>query len=268
MGKQKRSKNTYQKINTLFKRDANGVIMLNDSFTEPEFEYLAGLKWRAEEKIDGTNMRIEVFPQTVYDLDVDEKFGQLKVLGVEYNVRIAGKTDNAQIPKQLLEHMQKKFTNNKIYESLGLKEYISVDEFAEHGWLTDGHPDATLPPMYTIYGEGYGEGIQSGGWYISGGVDFIVFDVKVNNIYLKTDSRDEIARKLGADVVPFIGDFTIYEAINYVMKGFRSRVAQHPEVKMAEGLVLRTKLGLCNRRGERLIVKIKYEDFQKYKHKL
>ena len=95
-----------------------------------------------------------------------------------------------------------------------------------------------------------------------------MFDVKVNNMYLKTDSRDEIAKKLGADVVPFIGDFTIYEAINYVMHGFRSRIAQHPEVKMAEGLVLRTKLGLRNRRGERLIVKIKYEDFQKYKHRL
>ena len=261
MGKQKRSKNTYQKINTLFRRDADGIIMPNESFTEPEFEYLAGLKWRAEEKIDGTNMRIEVAPHPI-----DSDFGSL--LGVEYLVRFAGKTDNAQIPKQLLEHMQTKFTDDKIYESLGLKKFISVDEFAEHGWLTNGRPDATLPPMYTIYGEGYGEGIQSGGWYISDGVDFIVFDVKVNNMYLKTDSRDEIAKKLGADVVPFIGDFTIYEAINYVMHGFRSRIAQHPEVKMAEGLVLRTKLGLRNRRGERLIVKIKYEDFQKYKHRL
>jgi hypothetical protein len=34
---------------------------------------------------------------------------------------------------------------------------------------------------------------------------------------------------------------------------------------MAEGLVLRTDLGLRNRMGKRLIVKIKYEDFQKYR---
>lgn len=43
MGKQKRSKNTYQKINTLFRRDADGIIMPNESFTEPEVEYLAEL---------------------------------------------------------------------------------------------------------------------------------------------------------------------------------------------------------------------------------
>ena len=30
--------------------------------------------------------------------------------------------------------------------------------------------------------------------------------------------------------------------------------------------MLRTDLGLRNRRGERLIVKIKYEDFQKYRN--
>ena len=34
---------------------------------------------------------------------------------------------------------------------------------------------------------------------------------------------------------------------------------------MAEGLVLRTDLGLRNRMGKRLIVKVKYEDFQKYR---
>jgi hypothetical protein len=35
---------------------------------------------------------------------------------------------------------------------------------------------------------------------------------------------------------------------------------------MAEGLVLRTDLGLRNRMGNRLIVKVKYEDFQKYRN--
>ena len=59
--------------------------------------------------------------------------------------------------------------------------------------------------------------------------------------------------------------FTLDEAIDYVRKGFRSEVAENPDAKMAEGLVLRTDLGLCDRMGERLIVKIKYEDFQKYR---
>lgn len=258
MGKQKRSENTYQKINTIFMRDAKNVIMPYESFTEPEFEYLRGLKWRAEEKIDGTNMRIEVTKVPVWDGGIEGR----TINGVEFKVRIAGKTDNAQIPKNLLKHMQEKYPNEKVLAALGLKEFIPVEEWEnEHNWLTYEQ----IPNIYTIYGEGYGEDIQSGGWYIKGGNEFIVFDVKVNDIYLKTDARDEIATKLGAPIVPFIGYFTLDEAIVFVRKGFRSRVAQNPDAKMAEGLVLRTDLGLRNRMGNRLIVKIKYEDFQKYR---
>lgn len=258
MGKQKRSENTYQKINTIFMRDAKNVIMPYESFTEPEFEYLRGLKWRAEEKIDGTNMRIEVTKVPVWDGGIEGRM----INGVEFKVRIAGKTDNAQIPKNLLKHMQEKYPNEKVLAALGLKEFIPVEEWEnEHNWLTYEQ----IPNIYTIYGEGYGDGIQSGGWYIKGGNEFIVFDVKVNDIYLKTDARDEIATKLGAPIVPFIGYFTLDEAIAFVRKGFRSQVAQNPDAKMAEGLVLRTDLGLRNRMGNRLIVKIKYEDFQKYR---
>lgn len=258
MGKQKRSENTYQKINTIFMRDAKNVIMPYEPFVEPEFEYLRGLKWRAEEKIDGTNMRIEVTKEEVLDYTIDPSV----LKGVKFNIRIAGKTDNAQIPKNLLKHMQEKYTNEKILGALGLKEFIPVSEWkSNYNW--DDY--SKIPAIYTIYGEGYGEGIQSGGWYIKGGNEFIVFDVKVNDIYLKTEARDEIATKLGAPIVPFKGYFTLDEAIDYVRKGFRSVVAESPEVKMAEGLVLRTDLGLRNRMGNRLIVKIKYEDFQKYR---
>lgn len=258
MGKQKRSENTYQKINTIFLRDANNVIMPYERFTEPEFEYLRHNKWQASEKIDGTNMRIEVTKEEVLDYTMDPSV----LKGVKFNIRIAGKTDNAQIPKNLLKHMQEKYTNKKILGALGLKEFIPVSEWKSmYNW--DDY--SKIPAIYTIYGEGYGEGIQSGGWYIKGGNEFIVFDVKVNDIYLKTEARDEIATKLGAPIVPFKGYFTLDEAIDYVRKGFRSVVAESPEVKMAEGLVLRTDLGLRNRMGNRLIVKIKYEDFQKYR---
>ena len=192
MGKQKRSPNTYQKINTIFKRDAKNIIMPYEQFTEPEFEYLRNLKWRGEEKLDGTNMRIEVKPDFVYNQEYENNVDLVEtdeLLGVKFSIRIAGKTDNAQIPKNLLKHMQEKYTNEKIYACLGLKEYIPVDEWAEHKWVDEsGNPNVAAVPMYTIYGEGYGEGIQSGGWYIKGGNEFSVFDVKVNGIYLKTEA--------------------------------------------------------------------------------
>jgi hypothetical protein len=258
MGNQKRSENTYQKINTIFMRDAKNVIMPYDEFTEPEFEYLRGLKWRGEEKIDGTNMRIEVTKSEVWD---DPMEGS-KLEGVAFTVRIAGKTDNAQIPKNLLKHMQEKYPDEKVLASLGLKRFIPVEEWElEHNWLSYDQ----IPNIYTIYGEGYGLGIQKGGNYIKNGNEFIVFDVKVNDIYLKTDARDSIAEKLGAPIVPFMGYFTLDEAIDFVRKGFKSTIAENPDY-MAEGLVLRTELGLRNRMGKRLIVKVKYEDFQKYRN--
>ena len=265
MGKQKRSENTYQKINTIFMRDAKNVIMPYEPFVEPEFEYLRGLKWRGECKIDGTNMRIEVTKEPVFDGN-----GTLGTFeGVKFNVRIAGKTDNAQIPKNLLKHIQEKYPNEKVFAALGLKEFIPIEEWVEHKWVnSDGvtpNYDA-IPNIYTIYGEGYGAGIQkAGGNYISNGVGFIVFDVKVNDIYLLTSARDEIATKLGAPIVPFMGYFTLDEAIDFVRKGFKTGLWDNKDF-IEEGLVLRTDLGLRNRMGKRLIVKVKYEDFQKYRN--
>lgn len=262
---QKRSPNTYQKINTIFMRDAKNVIMPYDGFTEPEFEYLRGLKWRGEEKIDGSCMRIEVTKAEVWDNPMEPS----KLEGVEFTVRFAGKTDNAQIPPKLQKFMEENYPDEKVFAALGLKKFIPVEEWAEHKWVTsDGITPSydAIPEIYTIYGEGYGAGIQkAGGNYISNGVGFIVFDVKVNDIYLLTSARDEIATKLGAPIVPFMGYFTIDEAIDFVRKGFKSTIAENKEF-IAEGLVLRTDLGLRNRMGKRLIVKVKYEDFKKYRN--
>ena len=264
MAKQKRSENTYQKINTIFKRDNKNVIMQYAGFVSPEFEYLRNLKWRGEEKIDGTNMRIEVTPKIEYQVEYYNNVDLVEtdeILGVHFTVTIKGKTDNAQIPPMLKKYMEDNYPTDKVLNALGLKEFIPVKEWVEHKWN-----DVIDIPKYTIYGEGYGAKIQkAGGNYIKNGVSFIVFDVKVGDMYLLTDNRDDIANKLGAPIVPFIGNFTLDEAIEFVRKGFKSTIAENKDF-MAEGLVLRTDLGLRNRRGERLIVKIKYEDFQKYRN--
>ena len=264
MGRQKRSENTYQKINTIFKRDNKNVIMPYAGFVQPEFEYLRHNKWRASEKIDGMNMRIEVTPAIEYVVDTVNNIENAEtneILGVHFIVTIKGKTDNAQIPPMLQKYMEDNYPEEKVLEALGLKEWIPIDEWAEHKWNSEFDI-----PTYTIYGEGYGKKIQkAGSHYIKDGVGFIVFDVKVNDIYLRTENRFDIATKLGAPIVPFIGNFTLDEAIEYVRKGFKSRISEDKDF-IAEGLVLRTDLGLRNRMGERLIVKIKYEDFQKYRN--
>ena len=127
MGRQKRSENTYQKINTIFLRDTNNIIMQYDGFTEPEFEYLRSLKWRAEEKIDGSNHRIEAIAEIVYNKEYENNVELVEtdeVIGVKFNVRYAGKTDNAQIPPKLDIVFKSKYTPDKVYKALGIKEYI------------------------------------------------------------------------------------------------------------------------------------------------
>lgn len=270
MGKQKRSENTYQKINTLYKRDINNIIMQHYEWSCPEFEYLRTLLWDASEKIDGTNMRIEVTRESVYD-EVSNIDDIGNIIGVKFNIEIKGKTDNAQIPPHLDKYMKETFTNDKIFASLGIKEYIPREEWAEHGWCVSKEDPTPMyekiPEKYTLYGEGYGMKIQKGGGrYLSNSVSFRGFDVKVNDTYLLRDNAMSIFEKLGADTVPYFGQMTIDEAIDFVRAGFISTISEDRTL-MAEGLVLSSPLGLKNRRGERLIVKIKYGDFVKYRAK-
>lgn len=267
MGKQKRSENTYQKINTLYKRDINNIIMQHYEWSCPEFEYLRTLLWDASEKIDGTNMRIEVTSRIVWDEPIAPSFKT----GVEFNMVIKGKTDNAQIPSHLDKYMKETFTEDKVYTALGIKKFIPINEWTEHNWVVskeDPTPDESkIPVMYTLYGEGYGMKIQKGGGrYLSNSVSFRGFDVKVNDTYLLRDNAMEVFNKLGADTVPYFGQMTIDEAIEKVREGFVSEISED-RTFMAEGLVLSSPLGLKNRRGERLIVKIKYMDFVKYRDK-
>lgn len=219
----------YSKIQTLFKRDDKNII-IPDQFTYPEFEYLKDNKWECTEKIDGTNIRIEL------DFSVHDD-------GVrEVNVNFKGRTDEATIPAHLYKRLKELFDNVNWLEIFDITSTTSI----------------------TLYGEGYGTKIQKGGNYISSGVDFILFDVKVDKWWLQRDAVEDVANKLNIKVVPLIGYMTIPEAVEYVRKGFKSTIAENKDYD-AEGLVLKTTTGLLRRNGERLITKIKTVDFRKYR---
>lgn len=219
----------YQKIQTLFKRDERNII-IPDQFTYPEFEVLKDLKWECTEKIDGTNIRIEL-----------ESSGNSED-GIIMSFK--GRTDKAVIPEHLLTKL------NWLFDREHLMEVLNI---------TDETQDCNI----TLYGEGYGAKIQKGGNYISNDVNFILFDVKIGKWWLDRESIKDIADKLGINVVPLMGYMTIPEAIEYVKKGFKSTIAENKDYD-AEGLVLKTPCGLLKRDGERLITKIKTVDFRKY----
>ena len=219
----------YSKIQTLFKRDDKNII-IPDQFTYSEFEYLKDNKWECTEKIDGTNIRIEL------DFNVHDD-------GVrEVNVNFKGRTDEATTPAHLYRRLKELFDNVNWLEIFDITSTTSI----------------------TLYGEGYGTKIQKGGNYISSGVDFILFDVKVDNWWLQRDAVEDVANKLNIKVVPLIGYMTIPEAVEYVRRGFKSTIAENKDYD-AEGLVLKTTTGLLRRNGERLITKIKTVDFRKYR---
>lgn len=221
----------YDKIQTLFKRDANNIIIPTE-FTTPEFDYLKDVKWETTEKIDGTNMRIEIHVTNGINTQL-------------YNVTFKGRTDNANIPTHLDVKMHQLFDSvnwNEVFPNLIEDEHI------------------------TIYGEGYGYKIQKGGNYIPNDVNFILFDVKINDWWLSRENLEDIAKKLNINIVPFMGYMTIPEAIEFVKKGFKSTIADNKDYD-AEGLVLKTPCGLLMRNGKRLITKIKTGDFIKFKNK-
>lgn len=235
----------YQKINTIFKRDQNpgpnhNKIIYGD-WTQPEFEALKDLKWEATEKIDGTNMSFEIVTE-------EGPFPDETITRININ----GKTPAANIPNHLLKVMQEKLTVEKVIEVFGKTN-------PETG-------EKEMPWKIELFGEGYGVKIQKGGNYIKDRADFILFDVKITGtefgkpIWLTREACEDIAAKLGLEIVPFIGYFTLDEAIEYVRKGFKSVIAENPDYD-AEGLVLRAPCGLLTRMGERIITKIKHCDF-------
>lgn len=148
-------------------------------------------------------------------------------------IRFAGRTANAQMPVFLMERLLKLFP---------VEKFISL------------YSDI---PM-TLYGEGYGAKIQKGGGnYKADGVDFVLFDVLIDGWWLERKNIKDIAEKLEIEVVPLVDEGPLCDAIGMVTSMIGSRWGDFP----AEGLVLKPLVGLKNRKGNRIITKIKTRDF-------
>jgi len=215
----------YHKIHTIFKRDQETKtkkIILGD-WSDPVFEYLANNKWDWDEKIDGTNTRVMIDNQQCIE-------------GGFYPpaLKFGGKTNNAQLPAKLVEHLNNTFLSQKEK-------------------LFEMFPDGAC-----LYGEGYGAGIQKGGGNYSQSQLFILFDVRVGNWWLEREKVKDISYKLGINTVPIIGQGTLHELLEFVSQGFRSLWGDFD----AEGIVARPSIGLLNRASRRIITKLKHKDFE------
>ena len=154
-----------------------------------------------------------------------------------HRVQFGGRTDNAQIPAHLINRLNDLFsgeTNEQLFEQ----------KFGEC--------------EVELFGEGYGIKIQNGGLYRDD-VDFILFDVMINGNYQPRASVENIAKYFGIDIVPIVLEGTLQDGVDYVLNNRKSIVAKNgAEI---EGVVGRPKTELNDRNGKRVIVKIKYRDF-------
>jgi hypothetical protein len=207
----------YHKIQSMFKRDMeNKGVMLFDQWTIPEFEYLKDNTWVFTEKVDGTNIRVM--------FDGNE---------IRYN----GKTDNAQLPGDLIETLHKQFDPQlELFKETFCKEGEEV--------------------QVCFYGEGYGGSIQKGSKY-SLDKKFVLFDILIGDMWLQRKDVEELAEKFVCDIVPIVGEGTLQDGIDLVKGGFTSQWGDF----IAEGIVARPKVEMRTRRGDRIITKIKHCDF-------
>lgn len=218
----------YQKIQSIFLRDpiTNHKTFLHGQWSLPEFGYLAGLDWLWTEKIDGTNIRVSFG----YD-EAEHGFR-----------RFDGRTDKADIPAFLLARLREMFDLQRMTDT----------------FFKEGIKQRTI----VLYGEGYGARIQKGGGgYIPDDVNFILFDVRIDNNWLEFESVADIACALDIPVVPVVGKGTLMEAHDFVKKGFESFLPG--ATCQAEGVVCRPRVTLLGRNGQRIITKIKTRDFPK-----
>lgn len=153
------------------------------------------------------------------------------------NVEIGGRTAAASIPAHLVQRLVRLFPAEKFRET-----YPGV-------------------PM-TLFGEGFGVKIQkAGGEYLGAEVDFALFDVRVDRWWLERLNIEDVGKTLGINfVVPIVFRGSLSKASDFVQRGFRSIVARSE--LLAEGIVVRPFKELFDRKGQRIIGKIKTRDFK------
>ena len=275
---------TYTKIDTIYKRYQfsgkdcpnqkwlkfrNKIIL--GAFSNIEAKYLFDCMWEVYSKIDGTNSKIAFFPST----------GEIK---------IGGKSDNAEsihgqfemlnkIASEIQPALVRMFPKESarfapIKEGNKIKFWDvsnEIDRYANANPVTpnrEGQYEVCLEevPVY-IYGEYFGKGVQKvGGRYVKDGNDFLVFDIRQQGWWLPRENRNLLCFDLGLKSVPYLGYMTLRQIEEMVMNGFTTKYnnAADPTL-IEEGIVARPVIPLCDGRGNRIIVKVKYCDYIEYK---
>ena len=163
----------------------------------------------------------------------------IRVIWDGYRVSFAGRTDKAMIPAHLLAKLDELFGGPNMEE-------IFEQKFGNKKLI--------------LFGEGFGEKIQSGGKY--GPVNFILFDVFIEGedgrgYWLRQEDVESIAESFDIQSVPVVGRGSLLDAVKFIKKHPKSWLKDEE----MEGVVCRPSVRIFDGRGNRFIVKIKCRDF-------
>lgn len=160
----------------------------------------------------------------------------------DMRVEFRGRTEEAQIPEFLLRVLERKFSIENMHNQF--KESSKV----------------------ILYGEGYGNKIQSVGKKYRPNNSFILFDAYIDGWWLTPDKVKVLAEELGIDYVPELNVKTIEEIIEIVKGGYKSRMSKD-ETLVMEGVVARSNPMVLFRDGNPVMFKLKVNDYIKLKAK-
>jgi hypothetical protein len=208
----------YPKINTLWKRyglytkdedkkeifEKFGKLPLETgNYSEPGFEFVDD--WDVEEKINGTNIGIE-----------------MRERRREHIIKFHGKTKESEIPAHLLEYLKKEFTIEKLMHSL---RNTNIRPWGTHA----------LPSRIIFFGEACGDKIQ-GDYYNLKKPQFILFDVQHHHHWASRDTVRTIANQLNIKSAPSLGRMTENQIVEFVKSNPSSEI--NPEMQI-EGIIAR-----------------------------
>lgn len=210
----------YHKIETPFERDMQGTKKLIEG------------KFR--------NPAVEALKDSTWIWTEKIDGTNVRVIWDGHKVSFRGRTDAAQMPPFLLDVLNEYFggtTNEEIFEQMfGEKEVV-------------------------LYGEGYGNKIQKcGSSYLPNSVSFILFDVKVGEIFLDRSCLPNIAAGFNVESVPISLVGTIDDAIAFVKTQPKSLIAVDKNL-VIEGVVGTPQYPFRDCKGNRIITKVKVCDF-------
>lgn len=272
---------TYTKINTLYKRYQKlgnielpnkdwkvfqNKIILGD-YSDDFMGYIKGLKFDCFSKIDGTNSKIVYFPSTG-ECFCGGKTDNAEIVGTGQKTYLDAVIDRIKpVLAELFPKESAKFA--PVMNDKNQIKYLNKDFYGDEVIPNKEDIYAVMVeevPVY-IYGEFFGKKIQAGGNYDKDKNRFSIFDICQQGWYIPINMLNDYAQKLGLDVAPYLGQMTIDEAENMVMKGFKTHVPDvsnpdYPE----EGIVARPVVPIKDPRGKRIIVKIKTCDYNDLKN--